>query len=140
MLANFEAAARANDILVTWETASETDNLGFNLYRATTPDGTPEQLNGELIPSQAPGGGGASYEWVDVNVEVGVTYYYWLEAVDIQGNGSPYFGPVSATYGQPTAVTMSNLDAQPASMPALLAAALVLFGVVGIVIVRRNRR
>jgi hypothetical protein len=139
-LANFEAIARSSDILVTWETASETDNLGFNLYRATTPDGTPEQLNGELIPSQVPGGGGgAIYEWEDTDVTEGTTYFYWLEAVDIQGNGSPYFGPVSATFGAPTAVTLSNMNVQPATLPILLAAGLVLFGAVGMVMVRRNR-
>jgi hypothetical protein len=67
-LAAFDALPRTSDVLVTWETADESDNLGFNLYRSTDVDSTGARLNGELIPSQIPGGGGgASYEWVDAS-------------------------------------------------------------------------
>jgi len=69
-LASFQATPDTDQMLVTWETVSELDNLGFNLYRFDK-TGTSEvpvtwttQLNPSLIPAQAPGSGqGAAYEW-----------------------------------------------------------------------------
>jgi hypothetical protein len=95
-LAAFEAAQQGGDILVTWETATELDNLGFNVYRSVAQHGTRIKLNASLIPGQAPGAVmGATYELVDETVTSGVTYYYWLEDVDAYGAASLH-GPVSA--------------------------------------------
>ena len=52
-LASFTAAAQSDD-QVTWDTASELDNAGFNLYRDTTPGSIGVKLNDALIPSQGP--------------------------------------------------------------------------------------
>jgi hypothetical protein len=68
------------------------------------------QLNDSLIPSQAPSSGqGASYEWIDNGVQTGLTYYFWLEDVDLNGESSLY-GPVSATVNVPTAVTLQQME------------------------------
>jgi len=93
----FEATGREEFIELSWETASETDNLGFNLYRATSLDGESIKINAELMPSQVPPGSpfGAVYEYEDTTVILYVTYYYWLEVVDIYGQ-SELHGPVSA--------------------------------------------
>ncbi|QLQ06883.1 MAG: hypothetical protein HZY76_13105 [Anaerolineae bacterium] len=37
-LAGFDATAQPDHVLLAWETASELDNLGFNLYRGLSPD------------------------------------------------------------------------------------------------------
>jgi len=104
-LAWFEATAVGNDVRLDWETASEVNNLGFNLWRGTTLDNR-VQLNGEMIPAQTPGGGqGALYEYMDYGVGVG-TFYYWLEDVDMNGNRTLH-EPVSVTVEQPTAVTLT---------------------------------
>ena len=96
-VASFTASQAGAAVLVEWETASEIDNLGFNLYRAEAEDGVRIQLNGALIPTRMPPGSpvGAVYEFVDGNVEPGVLYDYWLEAADIHGQVET-FGPVSA--------------------------------------------
>jgi hypothetical protein len=96
-LARLEANPDGLDIRVEWETTSEVDNLGFNLYRAVSPRGTWTQLNEDLILSHLPPGSseGASYEFVDGAVQPGVAYYYGLEAVDVFGVGTRH-GPVSA--------------------------------------------
>jgi hypothetical protein len=95
-LASFAAAPAGKAIQVTWDTASEIDTLGFNLYRADAINGTRLQLNSGLIPSQIPGSPmGASYQFADTSALAGVTYYYWLEDVDATGMGSLH-GPVSA--------------------------------------------
>ena len=52
-LASFEAAQAADDaaIVVTWETATELNNRGFNLWRGTSSAGPDIKLNDLLIPS-----------------------------------------------------------------------------------------
>jgi hypothetical protein len=95
-LASFTATAVDDGVLLEWQTASEVDLLGFHLYRAETADGPQTRLNADLIPGQAPGSPvGGIYEFVDEAVAPGVTYYYWLEGVDIHGRATRH-GPVSA--------------------------------------------
>jgi hypothetical protein len=91
------AKALGNGILVTWETVSEVDNLGFHLYRSESADGPRIRLNQDLIPSQLPPGSadGAAYQRVDSAVERGITYYYWLEAIDVYGVATLH-GPADA--------------------------------------------
>jgi hypothetical protein len=98
-LTSFDATWQADRFLVAWETASEHDNVGFNLYRSTSVGSLGVQLNDALIPSQAPGGdGGASYQFVDTAVQPSQTYYYTLEDVDLNGTRTPH-GPVRAVAG-----------------------------------------
>ncbi len=95
-LASFTAAPAGNAIRLEWTTATELDNLGFNVYRATSPAGPQVKLNASLIASQAPGSPlGATYEFLDTAVQAGVTYYYWLEDVDVYGVTTMH-GPVQA--------------------------------------------
>jgi hypothetical protein len=96
-LASFTAAATHDAIVLEWETASELDNLGFNLYRQAA-DGELLRLNAALIFSENAGGlVGAAYSWLDEVSESGSAQpgVYWLEAVDAQGRTTRY-GPVSA--------------------------------------------
>ncbi|HOU15573.1 MAG TPA: PKD domain-containing protein [Anaerolineae bacterium] len=136
-LAAFDAVAQGDAILVTWETASELDNVGFNLYRSKSPDGQYTLLNETLIPPQNPGSViGAVYEWLDTNVQPGVTYFYKLEDLDVKGV-STFHGPVStASVTAPTAVQVQSLAARaPLALVALGLATLV-----GLVFFRRRRR
>ncbi len=95
-LIRFESLLQGRDIRLEWETASEIDNLGFNLYRADSADGPSIQLNGELIAGQTPGSPfGATYEFVDDSAVPGVGYWYWLEDVDVYGTATRH-GPVYA--------------------------------------------
>jgi hypothetical protein len=85
-----------NGITLGWETFSEVNNLGFNLYRSTSLDGTKKKLNAEIILGVNPGSTeGAVYSYKDKGLKQNKTYYYWLEAVDLDGTTS-LDGPVSA--------------------------------------------
>ncbi len=117
-LASFEAAAQADHVLVTWQTVSELENAGFNLYRTTAanPPAAADLL--VYVPSQGPGSTqGFAYSHQDYAVTAGQTYWYWLEAVDFNG-ATTLHGPVSVVFVAPTAVTLSGLAA---SSPAPLA-------------------
>ena len=94
---------------MTWETVSEIDNAGFNLYRSVSSAG-PGELQA-FVPSAAPGSSqGAAYEWTDLDVQPGVTTFYWLEAIDLNGQAT-LLGSVSAMVQSPTAVRLSQFDA-----------------------------
>jgi hypothetical protein len=93
-LASFTAEASAGSVALTWETAAEIDNAGFNLYRAAAPDGPYTRVNGALIAAQGSPVSGASYSFVDKGLAPG-TYTYKLEDVDL-GGVTTLHGPVSA--------------------------------------------
>lgn len=100
-LASFSAQEVDESVRVEWTTILETDNVGFNLYRADSPDGIRIKLNSEIIPSLVPPGSpfGASYEYFDDTIPGDDTYYYWLEDIDTYGVVS-LNGPVSVSLGQ----------------------------------------
>jgi hypothetical protein len=111
-LASFDAASQAGHVLVAWETVSEVNNAGFNLYRSLSADGQRTLLT--YAPSQAPGStAGAAYSFQDANVSGGQTYWYWLEDIDLAGAATLH-GPVSVVYQAPTAVTLSGMAADGA--------------------------
>lgn len=108
-LDNFTATAAPDHILLAWETTSELNNLGFNLYRNSSAALPDAPLNAALIPSQAPGSSqGASYAWRDQTATPGATYFYWLEDVDTNGRATRH-GPLRVTTQPPTALTLSDL-------------------------------
>lgn len=122
-LASFEATNARDHVLVAWETVSELDNLGFNLYRGQTPH-APETLLA-FVSAQSPGSApGALYRWMDNAVAAGETYRYWVEDIDLSGAATLH-GPVSVTYEGPTSVTLTGFAAaeNPSALPALAALA-----------------
>lgn len=140
-LSALSAASQEDSIVINWETVSETDSQGFNLYRAMDSAGPQDLL--AFVPSQAPGSNqGASYEWLDADVAAGETYFYWLEAVDLSG-ATTLHGPVSATYQAPTAVDVTTFTAQAMDSSALtpwLLALPALLGGAAYGLRRRSRR
>jgi len=98
-LLSFTAQAGADRVTLAWETGTEVDNAGFDLWRSEAADGEYAQINGALIPAEGDAVSGASYTYDDANVVQGVTYYYRLEDVDVHG-ASTFHGPVSATPGR----------------------------------------
>jgi hypothetical protein len=143
-LASFTADATGDGVLLAWETVSEQDNAGFNLYRSAAAD-QPGALVA-FVPAQAPGSPeGASYTWQDTDVAPGNTYFYWLEDVALDGTRTLH-GPASATYAPdnikpaaPTAVRMQGLTAVPAASALPWAGALVA-ALGGAAFVLRRRR
>ena len=88
--------SRNGGVLIQWTTASEIDNVGFNIWRSGDEDGKYVQINLRRIPAEGSSFSGARYDYVDDEVNMGETYYYQLESVDYNGI-SEFFGPVSTT-------------------------------------------
>ncbi len=75
--------------VIRWETATEVNTAGFNLYRSTSPDGPfTQQVNAELIPASTSPLTGGTYVYTDTTVSPGRTYFYELEEVENDGTRS----------------------------------------------------
>lgn len=95
-LASFTAVPKFFKVAVQWATEAEIDNAGFNLYRAESKDGIYTKINKQIIPADGSAIQGASYEYLDRDVQNGKTYWYKLEDIDLNGTATMH-GPVSAT-------------------------------------------
>lgn len=95
-LTSFAALPKSSEVILAWSTESEIDNAGFNLYRAEAENSNYIRINASLIPAKGSSTQGASYEFIDSDVQNRVTYYYRLEDIDLSGK-STIHGPVSAT-------------------------------------------
>jgi hypothetical protein len=139
-LVSFTATRQGGVVLVAWETASEVDNVGFNLYRSVSTDGPYTKLNGALIPSQSPGSVfGAAYTWLDEGVQPGVAYYYKLEDVEAGGTRTMH-GPISASAKNPTKLTLVSFGAQRHNSAVVLMAGVLFLGTNGLVIGGRRSK
>jgi hypothetical protein len=94
-LAGFTAEPSSGAVTLKWQTESEIDNSGFNLYRAESKSGTYTKINVTLIPAEGSPSEGASYSFVDSDVKNRRAYYYMLEDVDSSGATTRH-GPVRA--------------------------------------------
>jgi len=93
-LISFVAFAGDGSVGLGWETGTEVDNAGFNLYRALSVDGPWTKLNSALIAAQGDAVKGARYSFVDSPGKG--TFYYLLEDADYNGVTTLH-GPVEAT-------------------------------------------
>jgi hypothetical protein len=94
-LAELKAIPGNREVTVSWTTASEIDNAGFNIYRSETKNGTYTKISDSLIPAQGSATQAASYEFTDTDVQNRNTYYYQLQDIDFTGKSTMH-GPVSA--------------------------------------------
>lgn len=82
-----------NEVLIKWVSESETNLMGYRVYRNTSADQNGSiSINPILIPATNTSQQQV-YALVDNEVESGALYYYWLEAVG--HDASDFYGPVS---------------------------------------------
>lgn len=79
---NYVSAAGAVEL--AWTVGPEGETIGYNILRSTSEDGIKTQINPSLIPRKG-GDGGNEYTYSDDNLELGVTYFYWLEVFGSSG-------------------------------------------------------
>jgi len=91
-LSSFTASYGDNTVTLRWTTQTETENLGFHVYRSLTENGAYERITASLIPGAGSSWTPHSYQFTDQDVQEGVTYYYKLEQIDAQGT-KEMFGP-----------------------------------------------
>ncbi len=84
-LSSFTAIRTDGAIVVTWATASELNNAGFNLLRSTARTGAFTQVNPQLIAGAGTTGERSSYRYTDTSAKPNTMYYYRIEEVSTAG-------------------------------------------------------
>ncbi|MBN2830618.1 MAG: T9SS type A sorting domain-containing protein, partial [Candidatus Cloacimonetes bacterium] len=88
----YASPLNGNSVEILWETATETDTYGYNVYRDYNAAGlTMTKRNGGIILAQHQTTGN-QYSFIDDEIEQYDEYYYWLESSDLDGS-SHLFGP-----------------------------------------------
>jgi len=85
MLSSFTAKVGSKEIILKWETKTETANLGWNIFRSDKRNGKYVKINSALIKGAGDSAVSKSYEYTDDNIVSGTTYYYYLQAIDFNG-------------------------------------------------------
>lgn len=97
-LYSLEGNVRRGYVVLSWSTATEQDNFGFNVYRSDTEAGEYAKINDQLIPGHGTSAQPHDYSFGDYGVERGQTYYYKVEDVASDGS-STFHGPIAVPIG-----------------------------------------
>ncbi len=81
----FDAHGEDHGICLTWSTATEIDNLGFHIYRATDYSGEFIRINEAMIPGAGTSFTQQDYTVSDDQLSNSVPYFYRLVSVDSTG-------------------------------------------------------
>ena len=87
-LSTFTGQYINNTPTLYWVTHSETDNIGWNVYRNSINDFTSsDRVNNSLIPGHGTTTQVQNYLYEDLsgNFQAGDDYWYWLESIDFGG-------------------------------------------------------
>lgn len=96
-LSSFTATFNVSNIVnVAWTTQSESDMVGYNVYRSLTNNKadaiklTPQVIQAQNLPTAV------HYSYQDSEIEAETTYYYWLEGRGMDQTTN-FYGPVTVT-------------------------------------------
>ena len=96
-LSRFVAQPSVEGVVLSWATASETNNVGWNVYRSLAENGTYVKVNERLIPGAGTSSEMKIYEYVDRTAMASSTYWYYLEQVNLDGTRTQSFRISTAT-------------------------------------------
>lgn len=95
-LRDLEGSRDGDEITLSWETSSEVDTLGFNVYRSKKVDSQKTLVNPEIIAAVPGAVGGSTYRFVDTTAPLALVWYYWIEDVALDGTTTMH-GPLSVS-------------------------------------------
>jgi hypothetical protein len=110
-LQSFSATGADSAVNLEWRTASELDNLGFDVYRSPSQEGPWSCLTPSLIPGLGSSAVGQAYSFRDGGLANGTRYFYRLDDVDAASKATSH-GPVSAV---PSAAAAADASGSPGS-------------------------
>lgn len=101
-LSSFSARSVQGRVVLNWVTQSETENLGFHVYRAESEAGNYVRVNEEMIQGAGTTSSVRSYQYIDEHeLKPSVDYFYKLVDMDYKGRLTTH-GPISAEVAVPT--------------------------------------
>ncbi len=95
-LSSFSATATASEyVTLNWETESESNLLGYNVYRSETENFSQAMRINTAIISATNQSQTSYYTYKDNEIE-STSYYYWLEVAEL-ANENSFHGPIAVT-------------------------------------------
>ncbi|MEO0436664.1 MAG: hypothetical protein AAF098_07130 [Pseudomonadota bacterium] len=70
---------------IRWETQSEVDTFGYDIYRGTHEQGPFERINPASVPASGTTDLPQRYKYIDTTVEWNVKYWYYIETITLTG-------------------------------------------------------
>jgi len=120
-LSHFSATMTAeNYVQLTWVSQTETNALGYNVFRSDS-DNLDSAMQISPLIAATNTSFAQTYVYVDKELMENGTYYYWLQNVDLDGTFA-FHGPVSVVFsisgdtgapGIPTATKLDNAYPNP---------------------------
>jgi hypothetical protein len=123
-LSSFTATPVGGGVELRWTTQSESDNLGYHVYRAASGDEDYTRITETLIPGAGNSSTDQSYRYFDGAVVAGETYLYMLGDVSFSGVEARH-GPVTVS----VPVTVSELYLRQAVPTPILTTGEIHFGI-----------
>jgi len=80
-LITFKASEFEGKVILSWETASEENNIGYVILRSDSKNGDFIVLTENYIKNNED----KTYKFIDENIESNKKYYYRLESIDMNG-------------------------------------------------------
>ncbi len=84
-LSAFEALPDVDRVVINWQTSSELENFGFNIYKKSVDQPEWTQVNDDIIDGRGTFSGETDYSFTDLDVVSGRSYTYKLESVSYNG-------------------------------------------------------
>ncbi len=112
-LVSFSAAIEGNRIILTWETATEVDNYGFEIERAFYQNQNAEFISLGFTPGHGNSNSPKKYSFTDFVSESG-TYFYRLKQIDADGKFT-YSTILEVNIGSPQKFELSQNFPNPVS-------------------------
>ncbi len=106
-LATFNGSSVDAVVTLNWSTHSETNNLGFYIYRSEMENGSFKKINEQIIKGSGNSAIECKYVFEDKDVVVGQTYYYKLVDIDFAGSTASH-GPISVKVNAPDSYSLDR--------------------------------
>lgn len=91
-LSSFTAKAQNGHVELSWITQTESENLGFHVYRASSRSGPFTRITNDLIPGAGNSSSQRRYYFQDLQAEAAKKYFYRLG--DVSRNGTERKHPI----------------------------------------------
>jgi len=111
-MSSFDAKWQSGKVAVNWKTATELNNVGFNILRSESGGGSFSKIN--YTPSRPECMGsitGCQYSFTDTSVVSGKAYYYRLQSINTSGGTETYSVTAIAADATPTATATTAATA-----------------------------
>lgn len=110
-MASFAGDVLDDGALLRWQTRMEGDNAGFEIYRTSDLSQDFEKIASYVTNPTLKGQGDSEiphdYQFRDVGLVNGLTYWYRIAAVDVRGNQTLH-GPIRIEFNNDQTVLVSN--------------------------------